>query len=89
MNGQPKKLVDALEAAKETLRALEEALERTKKMIDQTRKLIDDTKADHEPPSDDATPAWALLRFARKLRAAVPDGGEDHLVGMGRSSVVR
>jgi hypothetical protein len=54
MNGQPKKLVEQLEAAKASLRALEEALVRTQKMIEQTRKIIDQAKdlsaADEESP---------------------------------------
>ena len=59
MNGQPKKLVEQLEAAKATLRALEDALARTQKMIAQTRKIIDQAKGlaapqDEPPPTNQA-----------------------------------
>jgi hypothetical protein len=57
MNGQPKKLVEQLEAAKASLRALQEALERTQKMIEQTRKVIEEAKGtqppEETPPSSD------------------------------------
>jgi hypothetical protein len=44
MNGQPRKIVEELEAAKATLHALEEALARTQEMIVRTRKIIDEAK---------------------------------------------
>jgi len=55
MNGQPKKLIEQLEAAKASLRALQEALERTQKMIEQTRKIIEEAKKLHAPNDESPT----------------------------------